>query len=148
MAGNPSDVTIALTTFAGFGALASWSRTRRSRSRHAGSVEKEQRSRTARCAGVRFASGTCRRPSTREARGHEGLGVVGLELVARDLEPGETVVGHVLVQGADEEVAIVVGMGTVVVLLVAVTLGVARQVEPVPGPALPIGGRGQQPVDQ
>ena len=62
-------------------------------------------------------------------------------------EPDEAVVGHVLVEGPDDEVAIVLGVRPVVVLLVAVALGEAGEVEPVPRPALavvrarPAGGR-------
>ena len=65
-------------------------------------------------------------------------GRLGVDLVAGDLELDEPIVRHVVVEGPDHEVAVVVGVLAVVVLLVAVALGEPRQVEPVPRPALAV----------
>ena len=75
-------------------------------------------------------------------------GFVGLELVAGELPADEPVVGHVVVERLDHEVAIAPGVRAVVVVLEAVGLGVADQVEPVPRPALAVVRAGEQPVDQ
>ena len=82
-----------------------------------------------------------------EAGCHQGLRIVGLDLVARQLEPDEAVVGHVFIQGPDDKVAVVVGARPVVVVLVAVALGEPGQVEPVPCPSLAVTPVGQEPVD-
>ena len=59
------------------------------------------------------------------------------------------VVGKILVDGPDHPIA--VGVGVVVDCVfgkdVAFGIGVARHVEPVASPALPIGGGGEEPVD-
>ena len=83
-----------------------------------------------------------------EAGRRQGQRVVRLELVAGDLPLDERVVRQVLVERLDDEVAIVIGGRPVVVVLEAVALGEAGQVEPVPGPALAVVRDGEQPVDQ
>ena len=63
-----------------------------------------------------------------------------IEQVAGDLLDHEPVVGQVGVECTDHVVAIAEGVGDVVVELVPGGLGVADQVEPVPGPALAVAG--------
>ena len=94
--------------------------------------------------------GDLRRPHAGgdEPGGRERLVVVGSELIAGELPGHEAVVGHVLVEGLDDEVAVVEGVRPVVVLLVAMALGEARQVEPVPRPAFAEGRAGEQAIDQ
>ena len=60
------------------------------------------------------------------------------EQVAGDVLGEEPVVGQVGVEGADDVVAVAPGVGDLVVELVAVRLGVADQIEPVPAPALAV----------
>ena len=73
-------------------------------------------------------------------------GAAGFQLVARQLLQDESVVGLVLAEGADDVVAVPPHQRLGTVPLVAVGLGVADQVEPVPGPALAVLRRSQQPV--
>ena len=70
------------------------------------------------------------------------------ESVAADVLDDELVVRQVDVEGADHVVAIAECVGDVVVELVSGGLGVADQVEPVPGPALAVVRAGEQPIDQ
>ena len=58
------------------------------------------------------------------------------------------VVGLVVVEAADDVVAIAPGERLGAVALVAVGLGVADQVEPVPAPLLAVVRRGEQAIDQ
>ena len=59
----------------------------------------------------------------------------------------ELVVGQVAVERVDDPVAVEPDLARLV-LLVAVAVGVAGRVEPVPRPALAVVRRGEQPVDQ
>ena len=59
-----------------------------------------------------------------------------------------SVVGLVAVEGADDVVAIAPGVGAVRVVLEAVGVGVADDVEPVAAPALAVVRRGEQAVDE
>ncbi len=68
--------------------------------------------------------------------------------VAGKLLDGEAVERQVLVQRVDDPVAPAPGVRPAGVFLVAVGVGIAGRVEPVPGPALPIVRRAQQPIDQ
>ena len=70
-----------------------------------------------------------------------------LQQIAGDVFRDELVVGHVGVEGADDVIAVLVGVGDGVVELVAARLAVAHQVEPVPRPALAELRRRQQPID-
>ena len=79
---------------------------------------------------------------------HSQLGIVGIELVAGKLLGQEAVVGFVGVEGPDDIVAVTPGVGAERILPVAVRLGIAHEVEPVPPPALAVTRRGQQAVDQ
>ena len=76
------------------------------------------------------------------------LGIVGIELVAGKLLGQEAVVGFVGVERPDDVVAVTPGVGAKGILAIAVRLGIADQVEPVPRPALAVARRGQQAVDQ
>ena len=87
-------------------------------------------------------------PQPEIAGGDPQLGIVGIELIAGELLGQEAVVGLVGVERADDVVAVAPGVGAEGVLAVAVRLGVADQVEPVPRPALAVTRRGQQAVDQ
>ena len=72
------------------------------------------------------------------------------EEVARDLIADELVVGHVRVQGLRDPVAVAPGVEDVAGLAGASRIegvGVADHVEPMPSPALSVGGRRQQAVD-
>ena len=64
--------------------------------------------------------------------------VAGERLVAGELLEDEAVVRLVGVEGADDVVAVAPGVGPRFVELVAVGLGVAGEVEPVPAPALAV----------
>ena len=72
---------------------------------------------------------------------------MGGKQVAGDVLLHELVVREVLVESADHVVAIAPGVLLVEVEFVAVGFGEAHQIEPVPGPALAIVRRDQQPVD-
>ena len=72
----------------------------------------------------------------------------GGEEVSGDVFGDELVVGDIGVEGADDVVAVVVGVVDRVVELVAVGFGVAHEVEPVPGPALAEVGGGEEAVDR
>ena len=67
--------------------------------------------------------------------------------VTGDLQADEPVVGHVLVERADDEVPILVGVGPVLVEGVSVALGKSHQIQPVAAPAFSVVLAGQQPVD-
>ena len=85
---------------------------------------------------------------------HQFLGDLLLILVVHQLVAGqlfrqETVVGSVAVQGPDHVVAIAPGVGADLVFVDdSFRIAVPGQVEPVLGPALPVGGRVQEPVQE
>ena len=87
-------------------------------------------------------------PGTQKAGGFEGQRIFRLEFVAGELPADELIVGHVLVQGLDDEIAEVIGEGAVVVLLEAVAFGEAGGVEPVAGPTFAVVLRIKQLVDE
>ena len=70
------------------------------------------------------------------------------EEVPGNLLEGEAVEGQVAIQCLDHPLPPAPGVGTEQVLLVAVAVGVAGQVQPVPGPFLAVTGRCQEPVHQ
>ena len=80
--------------------------------------------------------------------GHDRGGVVRRDHVAGHLLPQERVVGLVGIEGVDHPVAIAPCMGAELIALVAMAVGVVGDIEPVPGPALPVAGRGQEPIDE
>ena len=59
----------------------------------------------------------------------------------------ELVIGLVVVEGLDHIVAVPPGVWLVAVSFKTVGVGIANQIEPVPGPLLAIVRRGKQPVD-
>ena len=80
--------------------------------------------------------------------GGEDLLVGGAgQKVACELPDGKVVVGEVLVEGLDHPVP-PGPHGTFAVALVSVGVGIAGRRQPVPGHALPVGGRGERAVDQ
>src|SRR5262249_15337554 len=68
--------------------------------------------------------------------------------VAGDLLAEEAVVGRIGVERGHDVVAVPPGVGVGDVLVHAVGVGVAGQVEPAAPPAFAIGGAGQEPVDE
>ncbi len=70
------------------------------------------------------------------------------KLVAGELLADEAVVRLVVVERADDVVAVAPGARLGVVALVAVGLGEADEVEPVPAPLLAVARRGEQAVDE
>ena len=87
-----------------------------------------------------------------EAGGDELVGLrgrarrAGKEFVAGELFADELVVGLVLVEGADDVVAVTPHLGAELVALVAVGVGVAHDVEPVPRPPLAVARVGEERV--
>ena len=73
--------------------------------------------------------------------------VRAFDLVTSQLLDQEPVVRLVVVQCVDHVIAIPPGVRLVAVALVAVGLGIAHQIEPVPRPALAVLRTGQQAVD-
>ena len=68
--------------------------------------------------------------------------------VAGELLDRELVVRHVGVDRGNHPIAIATGKRPRAILLVAVAVGIAGQVEPVPPPALAEMRRSQQPIDE
>ena len=83
-----------------------------------------------------------------QAQRRQCLAVLGKQLIGSNLLKNEVVEGHVLVQRIDHPVPIPPGMGSRVVVLESITVGIADDVQPVLGPALSIGRRGQQSIHQ
>ena len=67
--------------------------------------------------------------------------------VPGDLLEAELVERHVLIEGIDDPLTITPGMRSYAIALVAVTVGVACQIQPVKGPSLPVMRRGEEPVN-
>ncbi len=88
------------------------------------------------------------RPGRDEAGRHDPIHRLGPEHIPRQLLLHESRVGLVLVESSDHVVAIRPGIGTWLVLVVAVRLPVVHHVEPVARPALPVTWPSQQVVDQ
>ena len=80
--------------------------------------------------------------------GHHGEGIFRSDFVARELPAHELIPGHVGIEGFDDEVAVVEGVFSVVVLLEAVALGKAGGIEPVTGPSFAVVGTGEEIVDE
>ena len=76
-----------------------------------------------------------------------GFRLFGPELIAGHLFHEKTVVGLVFVETANHVIAVAPGLLVVDVRLIAAGVRVAHQVQPMPCPALAIGWRGQEPVD-
>ncbi len=80
---------------------------------------------------------------TMEARGDDRVGAGLGQLVAGDLLDKEAVVGFIVVERADDPVAIAPGVGLGRVALESVGLGEPYDVEPVPRPSLAMCGAGE-----
>ena len=92
-----------------------------------------------------------RPPKVRNPNAESGfLPLLGVESVGRDLLDHESVVGQIMIEGADDIIAVGVGPVVVGVLKqnVPLGIGVAGDVEPVSPPSLAIAWRGQQAIDQ
>ena len=83
-------------------------------------------------------------------RGEVAVVLAGRQVVGRELELQEAVIGQVAVEGGDDPVAVGVGVGVAALLLedVALGVGVTRDVEPVASPAFAEGRRGEEPIDE
>ena len=68
-----------------------------------------------------------------EAGGNDGIGSGFIEFVAGDLFADEVGVGFVLVETANDVVAVAPGVGAIVVVGEAGGVGVAGDIEPMPG---------------
>ena len=92
------------------------------------------------------------RPDHKEAGGGEPVVVDGFvpgfrKQVACDLLLEKLVVGFVGVERLDHVVAILIGIGVGHVFIHAVRVGISRQVEPVPSPALAVARRREEAID-
>ena len=83
-----------------------------------------------------------------EAGEGEGVGIVGVENVAGDLGADEAGVWHVVVEGADDGVAVGQGVGAGFIFIVAVGFAVVDDVEPVAGPPFAVAGRREELIDE
>ena len=85
-----------------------------------------------------------------EAGCDQSLGAVGVtpvrEDVASQLLAHELVIGLVLIERPDHVVAVAPGVAVHDVVVHPVAIRIARHVQPMPAPALPVARRGQQPV--
>ena len=88
------------------------------------------------------------RPMPQVSGGDDRVGIVRRDLVAGELFRHEAVVRLVVNETADDVVAIAPGVRPVGVLLEAIGLGVADEVEPLPRHALAVTRAGEQAVDQ
>src|SRR5262249_44399465 len=82
-----------------------------------------------------------------ESGGEASLRTLGPHLVAGDLLLHETIVGLVLIEAADDVVAIAPGVGPRLVSFKALAFGEAGEIEPVAPPSLAVARRGEQTVD-
>jgi hypothetical protein len=89
-----------------------------------------------------------------EAAGDGGFQVLAVggealrgKAVAVDVFAEKGVVGEVLIEGADDVVAVAPGFVLVEIELVAAGFGEADEVEPVAGPAFAVSGGGEEAVD-
>ena len=71
-----------------------------------------------------------------------------IEFVSGDLFANELIVGHIFVEGPHDVIAIAPDERFGRIALVTVCFGVADHIHPVPRPAFPELGRGEQSVDQ
>ena len=83
-------------------------------------------------------------PQMPKARGNNGGVGARLEEIAGDLLADEAVERHVVVDRTDHPVAVAPGIGLLVVAFVAVGLGIADDIEPVPRLSLAVGGHRQE----
>ena len=83
-----------------------------------------------------------------EAEGDDAIGRARKEHVTGHLLPDKTTIGFVFVKAADDVVAIGPGVVAGFVLVVAVGLAIAREIEPVLAEFFAEGGRGEECVDE
>ena len=88
------------------------------------------------------------RTQAQERRGDAGIDGLAVHLVARQLLGEEDVVRLVLVESANDVIAIAPGIGAIVVVLVAVGVRIPRHIQPVASPAFAVVWRCEQLVDQ
>ena len=85
---------------------------------------------------------------SQEAGGGLGHIVFRFHLVTRNLQLHEAIVGHVLVQGLDDEIAEMIGVGTILVEGVAIALGKACEIQPMPCPAFTVMRSVEESIDE
>lgn len=88
------------------------------------------------------------RPRNEEAGSDLNVRIARVEKVASDLFHHEAIKRKVLIESADDVIAETPCVGADVILLIAVGFSVADDVEPVASPALAIGGRSEEAVDE
>ena len=86
-------------------------------------------------------------PGRHEAGRHDRVARIGKEHVARDLFEHETAIRSIVVQGADDIIAVTPGVRAHLVLVETVRVGVAGDIEPVSSPSFAVAGRSEQSVD-
>ena len=91
-------------------------------------------------------AGVLPRAHPQEARRQDGLRVAREQLIASNLLEHEAVVGLVVVERADDVIAITPGIGPLVVVREACRICVARHVKPVATPALAVTRRSQEAI--
>ena len=77
------------------------------------------------------------------ARRDERVGIVGSDFVARNLLHDELVEGFVVIDRANDVVAISPRLGAISIYMVAVRFSVANQIQPVAAPPFAVVGAGQ-----
>jgi len=82
-----------------------------------------------------------------ETGGDQRHRIVWIKLIARQLFANEARIGLVGIEGGNDIVAVAPGVGADLIVFVAVAVGIAGEIEPMPPPTLAIVRRGQQPVD-
>jgi hypothetical protein len=73
-----------------------------------------------------------------ETGGDEALLICAVDFIARDLLGDEAGIRFVVVEAADDVVAVFPGVGAVEVVVRAAGVGVAREIEPVAAPAFAV----------
>src|SRR5204863_511608 len=79
------------------------------------------------------------RAGPQKSRRLQRLRIIGLDLIARDLQTDKPIKRHILIQRPNHKIAIVIRRRPIVILLIPMTLGEPRQIQPMPPPhaALP-----------
>ena len=83
-----------------------------------------------------------------KAGGDDAVGICVHEFITGELLADEMVVGLVVVESTNDVIAITPGIRLVAVALVAVRLGEADEVEPMPPPLFAVMGRGKQAIHE
>ena len=87
------------------------------------------------------------RPSRQKTRGFPRLEIFRGQLITRDLPAHKFVKRLIRIQRPNDIVSVMPRVWPVIVLLVAMTLPIAYQIQPVTPPTLAVMWRAQQPVD-